>query len=131
MFKFLKDKNDAKLKDTSENVVPKESTKKILEEIRILQSQIDEEVLDSSKISCTYNKIGTLYLEIHMKEDALAAFEKAFSFQKEGGESYKQLLSLYTKLQIESAVNSDFDKERYYADKLNDLRTEAKKIITG
>ena len=98
-------------------------------EIEILRNQIAIES-DQKIISELYNQIGNLYLRIDEQENAVEAFELGFANYKQMGENYKQLLSLYTKLQIGAAVKSDFNTERIYSEKLNELRNDAKKMVT-
>lgn len=98
-------------------------------EIEMLRNKLAVET-DQKTISELYTQIGNLYLTIDDQENAVEAFQLGFTNDKQMGENYKQLLSLYTKLQIAAAVKSDFDTERIYSEKLNELRNDAKKMVT-
>lgn len=130
MFNIFKSKNQKKNpENVTEKVYSEEDIINFREKIKALKAKVSSE-RSGKEISDTYNEIGNLYLQMGDKENAVKAFELGFDNYKQMSENYKQLLSLYTKLQIEAAVKSDFESEKSYSEKLNDLRNEAKKMVT-
>lgn len=63
---------------------------KVYEQINKIESMFD-------KSSQDYEKLGLLYLEIDNDDEAIKNLEKSIELNKNIGQGYKQLMSLYNK----------------------------------
>lgn len=128
MFRFIKQK---KKKEKVENNLNNE-VKSISNDTKLDLQDLKNKLLDCSTNDDKaeiYSKIGTIYKNNDQFEEAIDAFEKGLDALPKIGTNYKELLSLYTKMQIKSAINGQVEQEKFYSDKLNNLKNTAKKMV--
>lgn len=124
MFDFFKKKEKKEKKECKI-----ESTqKKDFEEIKIEIEKIEKV---KEKDFDVLVQLGLLYVKIEEDDKAIEYLEKSLEINKNIGDGYKQLMSLYNKKRRKYSKDYDDEKLQYYLNKIDYMLQISKDYVRG
>lgn len=134
MFKFFKNKNKEKPKKPIQDTqvqLTEEEKKEYTNELEKLKDKRNTHELTQGEKAQIDEKIGLLYVELNDLKQAIKYLEKSLESKPSIGEGFKKLMSLYNKERQKAAEEGDSDAIEKYMNKMDDMRTMAKKGTTS
>lgn len=134
MFNFFKKKKE-KTSDKKEDVLSEEQLAKIDETIDEKKKEISkaENTESAEKLAKLYEELGLAYAQKNEEEEeAISTLEKSLELKLSMGDGYKKLMSLYNEKRKEAARKGDDAGIEKYMNKMDEMRSVAKKLtISG
>lgn len=121
MFDFFKKKENKECKIES-------TQKKDFEEIKIEIEKIEKV---KEKDFDVLVQLGLLYAKIEEDDKAIEYLEKSLEINKNIGDGYKQLMSLYNKKRRKYSKDYDDKKLQYYLNKIDYMLQISKDYVRG
>lgn len=121
MFDFFKKKENKECKNEN-------TQKKDFEEIKIEIEKIEKV---KEKDFDVLVRLGLLYAKIEEDDKAIEYLEKSLEINKNIGDGYKQLMSLYNKKRRKYSKDYDDKKLQYYLNKIDYMLQISKDYVRG
>lgn len=121
MFDFFKKKENKECKNEN-------TQKKDFEEIKIEIEKIEKV---KEKDFDVLVQLGLLYAKIEEDDKAIEYLEKSLEINKNIGDGYKQLMSLYNKKRRKYSKDYDDKKLQYYLNKIDYMLQISKDYVRG
>ena len=121
MFDFFKKKENKGCKNEN-------TQKKAFEEIKIEIEKIEKV---KEKDFDVLVQLGLLYAKIEEDDKAIEYLEKSLEINKNIGDGYKQLMSLYNKKRRKYSKDYDDKKLQYYLNKIDYMLQISKDYVRG
>ncbi|GBD72429.1 hypothetical protein [Tetragenococcus halophilus] len=132
MFDFF-NKKKKKTNDVKENTLSEEQLSNINQAIDTKKSEITkvEKTATKAEQAKLYEELGLLYAQKN-DDEAIPILEKSLERKLSMGDGYKKLMSLYNEKRKEAARNGDDAGIDKYMNKMDEMRSVAKKLtISG
>ncbi|GBD62121.1 tetratricopeptide repeat protein [Tetragenococcus halophilus] len=132
MFDFFK-KKKKKTNDVKENTLSEEQLSNINQAIDTKKAEITkvEKTATKAEQAKLYEELGLLYAQKN-DDEAIPILEKSLERKLSMGDGYKKLMSLYNEKRKEAARNGDDAGIDKYMNKMDEMRSVAKKLtISG
>lgn len=132
MFNFFKKKKEEST-SIKENVLSEEQLAEIDQTIDEKKVAITKakDTIGQDQLAKLYEELGLAYAQ-KKDDEAIPALEKSLELKLSMGDGYKKLMSLYNEKRKEAAKNGDDAGIDKYMNKMDEMRSVAKKLtISG
>lgn len=129
MFNLFKNKKKKgkKIKQDTKIQLTEEEKKEIISELKHLKTKRSNNEYTQEEKAQIDEKIGLLYFELDDSKQAIDYLEQSVESKPSIGEGFKKLMSLYNRERQKAAEEGDSKAIEKYMNKMEEMRTMAKK----